>query len=360
MSWEAILWATNDAPVKDVNEFAVLTTLAEKADSDGCSAFPAILTIAERTKVDEQTVRRRLQSMERRGLLGKGNQAAAAYLRKDRRPTVYDLLIPAEWFPNLARINKERAEKGKPPITAENRPSLSPAPSKTTRKDKGSRRPRKPSGRGISETPRAEAGAGAHGVSLSRERGISQIETGCLTDTRTSPYNPVQEPVLPSGTSASTGSDGGTDGEAAAVGMNPGVALLAAIGNDQPAFLLTGKTLRDQGLTVAGMLLEGWTEQQLRQVIAGRALPSPVKASVGAIVARRLRDALSTPVPGSAPRLPAQAPAVEETFVPDSWSASQGSPVRLLVEECEGRDGGCGRPVAPGHDRCWDCLSTSV
>lgn len=93
--------------------------------------------------------------------------------------------------------------------------------------------------------------------------------------------------------------DGWTDGPAVPhqIGRNPGVDLLVAIGAEKPEFLLTGKTLQDQGLTVAGMLLEGWTADQLRQVIAGRPLPDQITTTVGAIVSSRLRQALAGPVP---------------------------------------------------------------
>jgi hypothetical protein len=95
--------------------------------------------------------------------------------------------------------------------------------------------------------------------------------------------------------------DGGTDGSAVPhqIGRNPGVDLLSAIGAQQPEFLLTGKTLQDQGRAVAGMLLEGWTPEQLRQVIAGRPLPDQITTTVGAIVSGRLRQALTGPVPNT-------------------------------------------------------------
>lgn len=73
--------------------------------------------------------------------------------------------------------------------------------------------------------------------------------------------------------------------------------LLLAIGAEKPQFLLTGKTLQDQGLAVAGMLLDGWTPDQLRQVVAGRPLPDQITTTVGAIVSTRIRQALSGPVP---------------------------------------------------------------
>ncbi|MCI3279126.1 hypothetical protein [Streptomyces cylindrosporus] len=73
--------------------------------------------------------------------------------------------------------------------------------------------------------------------------------------------------------------------------------LLVAIGAEKPEFLLTGQTLRDQGMAVAGMLASGWTPEQLRQVIAGRPLPDEITTTVGAIISGRIRQALSGPVP---------------------------------------------------------------
>lgn len=127
------------------------------------------------------------------------------------------------------------------------------------------------------------------------------------THKKTSPKNTTGENTnRPSASDAAADAqtEGGTDGAAVPhqIGRNPGVDLLLAIGADQPEFLLTGKTLRDQGLVVAGMLLEGWTPEQLRQVIAGRSLPDQITATVGAVVAGRLKQALSGPAPQRAPR----------------------------------------------------------
>ncbi|MEU6054199.1 helix-turn-helix domain-containing protein [Streptomyces xanthochromogenes] len=99
--------------------------------------------------------------------------------------------------------------------------------------------------------------------------------------------------------------NGGTDGSGDAE-RNPGLDLLLSIGAEKPEFLLTGKTLRDQALTVNGMLLQGWTEQQLHQVIAGQRLPDQVTTTVGGIVSGRLRKALLSPPPSSVPALPRQ------------------------------------------------------
>lgn len=227
MSFEAVLWATNDAPIADVNEFAVLVMLAERADPDGCTTFPSRPTMAERTHIDPKTVLRTLQRMEKRRLIGKGDQSAAAYLRRDRRPVVYDILIPFAWFPNIDRINKERAEKGKPPLTPQSRPPIVAPPAKVRRSDLGKKRPRKKSeARGDSESPREDGDAEDHGVTVSPARGDSESVTGGLRDTRTSSLNLSCEPAAPSAhraadaRRASCGSSGRAQGGSAASGKS--------------------------------------------------------------------------------------------------------------------------------------------
>lgn len=150
--------------------------------------------------------------------------------------------------------------------------------------------------------------------------------------------------------------NGGTDGSAATK-TNPGVELLLAIGAEKPEFLLTGKTLRDQGLTLAGMLLAGWTEAQLYQVIAGRPLPQQVKTSVGSIVARRIRDALAGPPPASVPRqgFGAAVAADEVTPVPDSYATKSARGFGARENECLGDNGMCGRPVPATGVLCHEC-----
>lgn len=166
--------------------------------------------------------------------------------------------------------------------------------------------------------------------------------------------------------------DGGTDGSdaigdkegqrppvAPPVGATPGVEMLLAIGADQPEFLLTGQTLRDQGLMVTGLLEEGWTAQQLRQVISGRPLPQPIRTSVGAVVSRRLRDAVAGPAPRSVPRLPEQSAYGAQqddapTPTPDTWNSAQHVNV-ARSGECNGNKGMCGLPTVPGYDQCAKC-----
>lgn len=138
-----MIWAVKDAPVADVEERAVLSQLSEEADESGCGAGISVPTIAERTRLDEQTVRRRIHDMLDRRLLALGDQSIVAYIRADRRPAVYDLLIPYSGFASVARVNRERARKGLPLLTPENRPDIAPPPPLKPRADKGARRGRR-------------------------------------------------------------------------------------------------------------------------------------------------------------------------------------------------------------------------
>ncbi|MFJ1790096.1 hypothetical protein ACIOML_38090 [Streptomyces anulatus] len=75
--------------------------------------------------------------------------------------------------------------------------------------------------------------------------------------------------------------------------------MVCAIGAAHPKLVLTGRTLRDQGLMVTGLLGAGWPVPLLLEVIA-RPLPDPLLRTVGAVISGRLRAAASMPVPGSA------------------------------------------------------------
>ncbi|WP_055694243.1 helix-turn-helix domain-containing protein [Streptomyces prasinopilosus] len=164
----------------------------------------------------------------------------------------------------------------------------------------------------------------------------------------------ISRPSVPA--ESAEGQDGGTDGAKvpSQISRNPGVDLLSAIGAEKPEFLLTGKTLQDQGMAVAGMLLEGWTPEQLRQVIAGRPLPDQITTTVGAIVSSRLKQALAGPVPHSAQAAWEPFSKRAETPTPDAWTADTVAPHKH-AGECEGDDGLCGRPTEPGAAYCPRC-----
>ncbi|MEU6756078.1 helix-turn-helix domain-containing protein [Streptomyces sp. NPDC046685] len=404
MSLDPILWALKDAPVADVNEFAVLVTLAETADEDGCDAFPSVPTMASYAKISTRTVQRCLAALEERQLIAEGNQDAAKYIPAHKRPTVYDLLIPYAWFSNIERTNDFRARRGRPPITPADRPSIAPAPPKKARTDKG--KPRK-----ANDTPPAATGDPApdrtaveddgegrlvvtpvenretgvttsHPVTDSPARGDYKSEQGRLEVTQTSPVNHPDDPRRPSvGSSGAPAglAEGGTDGEqvdvkgqkagARTLERTPGVELLQGLGFERPELLLTGKVLTDQARMVDGMLLEGWSRDHILTELL-RPLP-PQTRSVGAVISRRLRDMLSTPVPRPtrmpSPRNPEAAEGYWEsyeqdkrggTFSPDAWSADQ-DPDAFVRRRTRWADcAECKDPIitATGTDRCGKCL----
>lgn len=288
MSLDALLWATNDAPIANVNEFAVLMMLAEKADPDGCDAFPSRLTMAGRTKIDPKTVLRTLQSLEERRLIAKGNQSATAYLRADRRPVVYDLMIPYSWFPNIERTNRNRQDRGRPPLTPADRPDLPPAPEKKRRSDQGKKR-------GDSQSPRPGTQQETHGVTTSPARGDSQSGTRGLQVTRTSSLNqPTRtSPDAPSARSALGARSASTSGSSA--GEDEGGS--AASSKNQPG-LLSDKTPAPAGRPKAKRL--GHSREQLRQAAEVCDLfPAVLGVRLVPALTDAILEALAGDVPGA-------------------------------------------------------------
>ncbi|RZU28201.1 hypothetical protein EV284_6367 [Streptomyces sp. BK022] len=336
MSLDPILWAMKDAPTIDINEFGTLLCLAEAADEDGCNAFPAVKTIAAYAKISTRTVQRALGAMVERKLIAEGDQRAAHYIPEHRRPTVYDLLIPYDWFRDIERTNTFRARLGRRPITRADRPPIAAAPPKKTRVDKGKPKPKKATGaahspeapeggrlvvtpgeEGIPEggrlqvTPVENPEKGAttsHGVTSSPERGDYKSEGGRLEVTQTSPTTHPMDPPLPS-VGSSTAPDpieeGRTDSpapdirtqkkRARTVQRTPGVDLLLGLGREKPELLLTGKVLEDQARTVDGLLLEKYDRDMILTVLL-RPLPERTR-SVGAVISKRLEELAATPLP---------------------------------------------------------------
>ena len=156
MSLWPILWALKSAPVADAEERLILVTLAERAWADGSDALPSKKTIAKVAMIDPKTVQRRLRTMEKRGLIALGDQSAAAHIPEHFRPTVYDLMIPYSWFPDIEQANEERTRRGKPPLTPGDRPDLADAPPRKQRADKGKRRKPAPQTEEGSTSPQGE------------------------------------------------------------------------------------------------------------------------------------------------------------------------------------------------------------
>ncbi|MFF3982723.1 helix-turn-helix domain-containing protein [Streptomyces sp. NPDC001828] len=210
MSLTPMLWAMKAAPVADTTEKLILISLAERADEDGCDAFPSKATLAKDALCDEKTVQRKLGKLVDRKLIGLGDQRAAQYIEKRYRPKVYDLLIPYSWFPDVDDINETRRRRGRGLLTPENRPDIVPAPTRVQRSDKGKPRAKQGSAtsRGDKESPLENLSAApTSGGTESPFRGDSQSQQGGLTDPQTSPVEPPHSnlPMAPSARSAGNG-----------------------------------------------------------------------------------------------------------------------------------------------------------
>lgn len=194
MSFDAVLWAVRSAPIADAVEWAVLVAMAEAADQDGCNSYQSRQTIGAMIKVDAKTVGRRQGAMEKRGLLGRGDQSAASHIPADVRPVVWDLMIPYGWFPDVDKTNAYRALKGRAPLTPESRPDLKAAPEKKRRADIGVLRPERRKGAGT-HSPTVNAGTNSPAVPFSpATQGLSDPNEGTdspTTQSLTQPNNPV-------------------------------------------------------------------------------------------------------------------------------------------------------------------------
>ncbi|MFE4264601.1 helix-turn-helix domain-containing protein [Streptomyces sp. NPDC056883] len=235
-----MLWAMKAAPVADTTEKLILISLAERADEDGCDAFPSKATLAKDALCDEKTVQRKLGKLVDRKLIGLGDQRAAQYIEKRYRPKVYDLFIPYSWFPDVDDINETRRRRGRGLLTPENRPDIVAAPTRVQRSDKGKPRAKQGSAasRGDSESPLENQGAlPVSGGTESPTRGDSQSQQGGLTDPRTSPVEPPPSnlPMAPSARSAGNGRQAPTGSSARASSSGSAAADGAAAPNRKVA-----------------------------------------------------------------------------------------------------------------------------
>ncbi|WP_331763781.1 helix-turn-helix domain-containing protein (plasmid) [Streptomyces hirsutus] len=126
--------------------------------------------------------------------------------------------------------------------------------------------------------------------------------------------------------------------------LTEGVRFLMELGNAHPKLVITGKPLLDQGLVVDELFHRGWKDEVLWELLT-RPLPEPLR-SVGAVIARRLRDALGSPLPS-----PRRGWEDDETPTPRQYTAG-GTVVLRRHYECDGNHGLCGVPVEAEGDRC--------
>lgn len=99
-------WALKDAPVPDAVSHLILIGLADHAEDDGTNARPSQRLLADYAQVSIRTVGYKIKALSEAGLIVRGDQQQVAHLRKDRRPTVWDLNL------NLVRekVKKQRTD----------------------------------------------------------------------------------------------------------------------------------------------------------------------------------------------------------------------------------------------------------
>ncbi|MGW2826517.1 hypothetical protein ACWC24_36880 [Streptomyces sp. NPDC001443] len=139
--------------------------------------------------------------------------------------------------------------------------------------------------------------------------------------------------------------------------MHPGIRLLLDLAAARSELLLTGQALTDQGRVVTVMLESGWSREQLRHVIAARPLPNPVRTTVGAIIAARLRAAQAYPPPTLSAGHHDAPVRDDPPPQPMSGSAAARTVSEALTYRALTECAGCGAPAtAPGEDLCPACL----
>lgn len=140
-----IIWAAEHAPIANAEERAILVALAVRGDPDGCNCYRSVATLARAARVSKRTVQRRLKDLTVRGIIREqpwDPPARWQQIPEGKRPVVRELMIPASFWSaaQLDEINEMRAERGRPPITPDERPDLPPPPPIKARADKGKQR----------------------------------------------------------------------------------------------------------------------------------------------------------------------------------------------------------------------------
>ncbi|MFD9394970.1 helix-turn-helix domain-containing protein [Streptomyces sp. NPDC060000] len=175
--------------------------------------------------------------------------------------------------------------------------------------------------------------------------GSGQVEPLTVSD----PPQNHQGTVHPSvGSTEHPLTEGWTDGQKSPqreIPLTEGVRFLTQLGETHPKLRITGKPLQDQGLVVDELFSRGWKDEVLWELLT-RPLPQPLRKDVSAIIAKRLRDALDSPLPG-----PRRTWEDQETPTPRQFTGGTDPVVRRRYE-CDGDHGLCGRPVEAEGDQC--------
>ncbi|MEE2040919.1 hypothetical protein Q8791_27230 [Nocardiopsis sp. CT-R113] len=133
----------------------VLEALATAVDPDGCYSWLNYDSLSLRSRgASESAVRTSVRTMEQAGLLRRitGQErfdildAHGVRYTRDKPPLLVEILIPASAYSaeDLARVNRMRTDRGRPPITAESRPDITKtAGERKERKDAGKAAPQR-------------------------------------------------------------------------------------------------------------------------------------------------------------------------------------------------------------------------
>ncbi|MFH8628008.1 hypothetical protein ACH4A8_40005 [Streptomyces vietnamensis] len=252
-------------------------------------------------------------------------------------------------------------------------------------------------------TPPRTKGGGVMGDARGGDMGDAGVASPVTPKVYSPVENPDREPTVPSvrpspeaGDAHARIPDGGTDGVGEViegreqvpaardvapgfgsavrpVHPTPGVEVLRAVAAEAPQWTIThADSLRDQGLVATGMLDSGFTAQEIRHALLSKPLPQPVRTTVGAVVARRLRDLIAVgPAAGARP-IP-----VQQTGDPEAGCREpeirDATPVPAALADkraqldaeiagvgrhrpCAGDEGLCPRLALPGTDLCSACL----
>jgi hypothetical protein len=118
----AVLWVLDEAPGVPPELVSTLLAYARYASEDGRGSYPATEVVAAHTRKSKRQAVRDIDALESRGLLVRGDQRKVAHIRKDRRPVVYDLPLPARGdahdTPHGVTPTTPRNGHGVTPVTA--------------------------------------------------------------------------------------------------------------------------------------------------------------------------------------------------------------------------------------------------
>lgn len=94
MSIEAMAWVLNEAPTENPATMLLLVALAQGADGEGRGSRASVAALAGCARMSERAVHRRLRELQEAGIIERGAQQQVAHRRGDRRPTVWDIVMP--------------------------------------------------------------------------------------------------------------------------------------------------------------------------------------------------------------------------------------------------------------------------